>query len=468
MDQTDQHSSRSATSLGKTKYLLIGILVFSLALYTILSLTSERRQSGLQALTISKNLTLNVKSPTSTNSTTTTTSSASTFPRTTTSTTTIIRLTNPPSTSQSTKLVTSSTQSTSTTIIFDEALCNNMSDSRQVNRTEHPCERIRCAVILRSSTGRLGNRMFMFASAYGLARAHHCRLHVTDSINRELLDNFQMKPIDDAMWLSQEVVQRLTNIRVKYNVCTFINSLMHPKAFENLELTGYWQSYLYFDAYRDEIRGMFSGRNSTLTRLATYFTSLTKADCPLCAPLPSGTQDELRQALQTRYNITWISVHIRRSDFRGIGYASDDAYVRQAMAHYRRRYHSQQIRFLVASDDKGYCKEFFVNEIKNRKAVILPDEFSQAEDLIALSLCQHSIVTGGTYSFWSAYLTGGDVIHDISYSSGCLQSDYYPPWFLLIKPLSEKKPSGRWGTRRHRWIRSEKEISYNPWGATGS
>jgi galactoside 2-L-fucosyltransferase 1/2 len=316
-----------------------------------------------------------------------------------------------------------------------------MSNSLQVNLTEHPCERIRCAVILRSSGGRLGNRMFMFASAYGLARTHHCRLHVSDKVNHDLFGNFQMASSDETIWLSKAAVDRLKDIRVEYNVCSYIPSLMLPKAIHNFELSGYWQSYLYFDAYRDEIRQFFTGRGPTLIRLASYFTGLLTAECPLCAPLPSGSQEELRRAFRTRYNITWVSIHIRRSDFRGLGFTSDDSYVRQAMLHFRRRYHSQKVRFLVASDDKRFCNDLFSDDQRYRKVFVLPEDFPPAEDLISLSLCHHSIVSGGTYSFWSAYLTGGDVIHDIRYSSGCTPAEYYPPWFMLIAALIEKKPS---------------------------
>jgi hypothetical protein len=64
-----------------------------------------------------------------------------------------------------------------TKLKLDRFLCDNT--------TDHACEKITCAVILRAQNGRLGNRMFMFASAYGLARAHQCRLHVSDAMSLE-------------------------------------------------------------------------------------------------------------------------------------------------------------------------------------------------------------------------------------------------------------------------------------------
>ena len=281
--------------------------------------------------------------------------------------------------------------------------------------------------------------MFMFAAAYGLARTHQCRLHVPDGIRRELSAHFSMESIDESIWLSSERVAVLQNIVVRSTTCSFLPDLMRPHAFQNLEITGYWQSYLYFDLYRSEIQRMFSSRNETLIKLAKYFTQLTELDCPSCPSLPTTSHEALRDAFRTRGNITWIGIHIRRTDFHGIGYVSDDHYVRQAMAYYRRRYHNRRTRFLLASDDKAYCQRLIAAEQGSRKAFVLPDHFSNSDDLMALTLCHHSIVTGGTYGFWAGYLAGGDVVHDVKYKAVCTRADYYPPWFLLAGIAVEKK-----------------------------
>ena len=318
-----------------------------------------------------------------------------------------------------------------TTWNLDQLLCDNT--------TDHACERIRCAVILRAKNGRLGNRMFMFASAYGLARTHQCRLHVSDAIREELSNHFSMKSIDARIWLSNEHVARIKGIAVIHTICSFFPDLMQPYAFRNLEITGFWQSYLYFDAYRNDVQRVFSSRHETLIRLASHLSQLITLDCPSCPALPMSSHDELRDAFRTRGNITWIGVHIRRTDFRDVGFSSDDNYIRRAMAFYRRRYSTDRVRFLVASDDKSYCHRLLAAEKASEEAFVLPDLFSTSDDLTALSLCHHSIVTGGTYGFWVAYLAGGDVVHDVKYEAACLRADYYPPWFLLPGKVLERK-----------------------------
>jgi galactoside 2-L-fucosyltransferase 1/2 len=418
MDNSNESYEINLTSSVKKKYIFIGIIFLILLLRVTLFNSANPIDLSLHIKVTEhvQNSTKNI---------------SSTFTSTTVKTTT--------STSKLTPATAKITPSSSPNINFDDILCDNLTEFKTMNISQNPCERIRCSVILRSSGGRLGNRMFMFASAYGLTRTHNCRLHVSKSILNELSGSFQMKLIDNKMWLSQEELHNLKNIQSEYSVCNFLPKLLILNSFKNIELTGYWQSYLYFDAYREEIREIFSARNDTLIRLAEYFTNIIKDICPLCLPLPNTTHKELRQAFQTRYNTTWISIHIRRNDFLGLGFSSDDDYIRRAITFFRRRYYQYQVIFIVASDDKNYCQKLFSPGKKFGRIIILPNHFSPADDLMALSLCHHSIVTGGTYGFWSAYLTGGEVIHDVRYKAGCLRSDYYPPWFILVGSVVEKK-----------------------------
>lgn len=83
----------------------------------------------------------------------------------------------------------------------------------------------------------------------------------------------------------------------------------------------------------------------------------------------------------------------------------------------------------MASDDKKYCRSLFSNA---SNIFITPDDFSMGDDMVTLPLCHHSIVTGGTFGWWSAYLANGKVMHDSLYPPGCVKDEhYYPPWFLL-------------------------------------
>ncbi|CAF1548175.1 unnamed protein product, partial [Rotaria sordida] len=93
----------------------------------------------------------------------------------------------------------------------------------------------------------------------------------------------------------------------------------------------------------------------------------------------------------------------------------------------------------VASDDKSYCKNLFHN-LSN--IFVTPQSFSIGDDLITLSLCEHSIITGGTFGWWTGYLANGQVVHDKIYPSGCERREYYyPPWFLIDGKVRAHKNS---------------------------
>jgi len=128
--------------------------------------------------------------------------------------------------------------------------------------------------------------------------------------------------------------------------------------------------------------------------------------------------------------VTWVGIHIRRTDFLTF-FKIDTSmeYLTSAMNYYRRKYFN--CRFLIASDDKEYAKK---NLGSYSDVFITPQTFHSGDDLAALALCEHTIVTAGTYGWWAAWLAGGNVIHDLNYPvpfQNCIKEHYFPPWFLF-------------------------------------
>lgn len=136
--------------------------------------------------------------------------------------------------------------------------------------------------------------------------------------------------------------------------------------------------------------------------------------------------------------VTWIGIHIRRGDFLTFFKIDTSVeYLNLAMDYYRRKYIN--CRFLIASDDKEYVKTHLGN---NGDIFITPQSFHSGDDLAALALCDHSIVTAGSYGWWSAWLAGGNVVHDLNYpvpSQNCKREHYFPPWFLFPHNSSSKQ-----------------------------
>ncbi len=132
-------------------------------------------------------------------------------------------------------------------------------------------------------------------------------------------------------------------------------------------------------------------------------------------------------------NFTWIGVHVRRTGSYSDS-TSDDSHIFKAMRYFSTKY--RKCIFIMASDDKNYCMRTFG---KQKNVIITPRHFSLSEDLAALALCQHSIITTGSFGWWSAFLAGGNVLHNIRYIQNtsttydCNSDDYIPPWFLQFR-----------------------------------
>ncbi|CAF4116476.1 unnamed protein product, partial [Adineta steineri] len=63
-----------------------------------------------------------------------------------------------------------------------------------------------------------------------------------------------------------------------------------------------------------------------------------------------------------------------------------------------------------------------------------------ADDLATLTLCEHTILTAGTFGWWSAFLSHnrlGDVLTDSKsdhspIDANCRADDYFPSWFKFL------------------------------------
>jgi galactoside 2-L-fucosyltransferase 1/2 len=105
-------------------------------------------------------------------------------------------------------------------------------------------------------------------------------------------------------------------------------------------------------------------------------------------------------------NITYVGVHVRRTDY--IGYLTrkfnastvkPDYFLRQ-MNVFRNKY--KPIMFVVVSDDPMWCER----ELRGDDVVVMKTN-SPVQDLAIMAACNHSIIDYGTYGVWGAILSGG-------------------------------------------------------------
>ena len=74
------------------------------------------------------------------------------------------------------------------------------------------------------------------------------------------------------------------------------------------------------------------------------------------------------------------------------------------MEHFRAKY--KNVVFIAVSEHKHYIKKNIVGD-----DVLYSTSRSDILELTLLTLCDHTIMSVGTFSWWAAYLAGGDVVY---------------------------------------------------------
>ena len=281
-------------------------------------------------------------------------------------------------------------------------------ESRASNRSIRPSRPCQCMIILRERSGRLGNRLFMFATALGLALNHSCCLNISTEIihelNRSFILDLQRMPIRAVSNHSEYEKRRI------YNHCSYLTDLFRANTSQTIELTGFWQVHTYFSDYSFEIRRQLRFKPSILHQVDTFLNN-------------------------TNINSTRVGIHIRRGDFLRVRTVSSDQYVLDAMSYFIRKYLS--VVFVIVSDDRPHCQSVFG---KRQDVLFTPVAFDGVMDLATLTRCHHAIITVGTFGWWGAYLLhdrAGEVVTDAKrdltpVDANCQGKFYFPPWFSFL------------------------------------
>ncbi|CAF1339717.1 unnamed protein product, partial [Didymodactylos carnosus] len=277
---------------------------------------------------------------------------------------------------------------------------------------------LQCLIIARSVDGGLGNRMFLFASAYGLARLHQCHLYIEPWILFDLSGTFE--PIHLPNLVNKTVYENLNKSLITAR-CLF--------------------SYYKADAVRmiaPFLKWHLALRQTCVYRYNCSLNDIEKMYSILKTQFPSDlnvTFSQLKQSFHSS-DYTWIGIHIRRGDFLTFFKVSSSVeYLTSSMNYYRLKY--PRSVFIIASDDKDWCLKHFG---KRTDVIVTPKTYFHGHDMAALALCEHLIATAGSYGWWAGFLAGGDVVHDLSYPvrwQDCSRQTYFPPWFIFPPNITQ-------------------------------
>ena len=256
-------------------------------------------------------------------------------------------------------------------------------------------------------TGRLGNQLFDFASSLGISSTLNYRFVMPST--HPLLKYFEINhPV------LVEKPENLRTITLQQWRNEWWGSNGTYLAF-NLTLSGYYRVWNYFRHVTNAVK-----------------KSLTIKDQFL---------DKAKQFLQlnTSRNRALIGIHVRRGDFLKTGQqkygkaVASKNYITTAMTYFQKK--NNDSFFVVVSDDKNWCKNNLAGQ-----DVVVSENKEAIVDLAIMTLCNHTIITSGTFGWWGGWLSGGEVVYWTGFTKPgsknekniLFRGDYYLPHWTGI------------------------------------
>lgn len=276
----------------------------------------------------------------------------------------------------------------------------------------------RSHVVCVVARARMGNNMFQFAAALGIARSKGMIPVINEyfPLRKIFKLTVSVVPVNSDICDSSRIVTRVEQKPSSYDL-----ELVNFTNAHDVRLVSYLGSYMYFDKYSSELRKQFLFQDNIQSEANKTMEGILN-----------------RLKIISRQQVTLIGVHVRRGDYvkNNEGYLpATREYLYQAVEWYELRY--THVYFIVASDGIDWTKNNMPTHIK----VAYLEGHSPAVDMATVSMCDHFISTVGTFSWWCGWLTGGNVLYykwpckegslvRAMYSSN--YSDfYYPHWIGL-------------------------------------
>jgi galactoside 2-L-fucosyltransferase 1/2 len=260
-----------------------------------------------------------------------------------------------------------------------------------------------------SPHGYVGNSMFQYFSGLGIAKKNEMRLCLCPSSIPTFQKIFRLPtPATCAKNL------QLTEVKEKHFAIHQSFSLIN-----DTQLVGYFQSFKYFPA---ELSPGWIREN-------------------LVASARGIAHNVMSEASSKKASTTFVGIHVRRGDHitmeKPYLRSPSSEYYKLSMNYFRKKYPDSL--FLVASNDIKWCKSQAV--FQNRD-VYFVETGDAVADFATLAHSNHMIMSLGTFSWWAAYLSQGEVIYQPEFvmdhpinAGNILRADYYPSSWTSVDTL---------------------------------
>lgn len=261
---------------------------------------------------------------------------------------------------------------------------------------------------------RLGNVMGQYATLYALGRAYNVTVRLSPQMMFRLSKTFPYLTMPHLpgifirkYWTPIHVVSFRNYAKAEAAAA----GLLGPRLF----LLDEWPFEIQlFNAYRREILKELTFSPEVMKEVHHFIS------------------DELGKVTKNKTETpVLVGVHVRRTDYVEYikrmfqGHVPEKAYFERAMAYYRKKH--TNVIFMVGSDDMPYVKQHF----GNLSDVFFTPGSTQEIDMAALASCNHSIISLGSFGFWTGYLSGGEVLYpNISFG---IPYHFSQDWYNLAR-----------------------------------
>ena len=270
-------------------------------------------------------------------------------------------------------------------------MVTKLNETRKIEKDKH--ERSQLYVTCYFG-GRLGNQMFDYASLLGIAGMNNrTAWFPTSSDLRHLFHVTHLADHDRSKYVTIKVL----------HVGTYDVNMEHLPP-QDVYINHHIHAWRYFWHMKDEIR-----------RELTLLPPMKKVGMDLLQKLIPPGREKAKK----------IGIHVRLEDVVGNPYgrrAASVSYLQKATDFMRKKY--VDVVFIAACQDDKWCKD----NLKMSDVVISPP-VSAGTHMALLSLCDHMVMTVGTYGWMGSWLSGGDVIYYTNYSvpHSHFQNEYNVP-----------------------------------------
>jgi hypothetical protein len=217
--------------------------------------------------------------------------------------------------------------------------------------------------------GGLGNQMFQIAKAISEGLKNNIPVHFRSRAFIPMEGNQPFKYVDNIFrnLIFDDIkipTQRVSEPGWSYTPTNYLY-------LEPTEFYGYYQSSKNFLEHKKEIQTMFLPTEEFINKIKILYPKI--------------------------FNENSISIHVRRGDYLGVSEilpVIDKSYIDECL-----RQMGDYSNIFIFSNDKDWCKENL-----NYHNSIVVEGLEDYEELWAISLCNHNIMSNSSFSWWGSYI----------------------------------------------------------------